>query len=323
MALLCGANLVLEIPTIFSSSSAERFSHAAIKIIKEMGIVDTISFGSEIGDIEKLEEMAGICVNIEKTEKMKEYLKKGYNYPKARELSIGKKGEILQFPNNLLAVEYIKASLILNCNFSFHTIKRIGADHNKNPLQKTASSLYIRNNIKNIEIIKKYIPQKILKLYSDPIIIPKNFIFNTLRQNTKKDFEMLLDTTEGLYNRLFFASKKARSYDEFLTLSKTKRYTLTRIKRIAIHSFFKIDKNLIPNLPEYSYVLGFDSIGRKILHKISKNKNFLFTTNFKKIYHNFPYSAKIDSSATDFLLLFEKEPKPCFMNFKFKPIIKN
>ena len=306
-ALLAYANLILEIPTIFSSSSAERFATAAIKIIKELNCVDILSFGSEIGDINKLKEMALICKDIDKTQKMKELLKKGYSYPKARTIAIGKESNILSLPNNLLAVEYIKSALNLNCKLSFHTIKRIGAKHDETKEKKFTSSLYIRKNINNEKILKKYIPEKFIEFYKDPIIIPENFIFNSLRMATKETFKNLQDTTEGLHNRLFSASKKATSLEEFFKLVKTKRYTLSRLKRIALSCFLGIDKRNIPNLPQYSYVLGFDSIGQQILNKVKKTENFLFSTNFSKIYKNFPYSSSIDSYATDLIFLFEKK----------------
>lgn len=112
MALLNGADLVLEMPSIFSCSCAEKFSHAAIKIIKELGFVTNIDFGSEIGEIEKIVELAKICRNIEKTKSMKIFLKQGFSYPKAKQLTIGQNAEILKFPNNTLSVEYVKFDFI-------------------------------------------------------------------------------------------------------------------------------------------------------------------------------------------------------------------
>ncbi len=320
-ALLASANLVLELPTIFSSSSAEQFATAAIKIVKELNCVDILSFGCETKDIEKLKELALICKEIDKTEKMKEFLKQGYSYPKARTLAIGDKANILSLPNNILAVEYIKAALKLNCDVSFHAVKRLGAKHDETKEEKFASSLYLRKNIDNEQILKKYIPENFVELYKDPIIVPEKFIFNSLRLATKKNFENIKDTTEGLYNRLYDASKKATSLEEFFKLVKTKRYTQSRLNRIALSCFLGINKKNIPNIVQYSYILGFDSIGRKILNKIKKNENFLFSTNFSKIYKNFPYSASIDSKATDFVFLFEKKIKPCNLNFKIKPVI--
>ena len=321
-ALLASANLVLELPTIFSSSSAERFATAAIKIIKELNCVDILSFGSETANIEKLKEIALICKEIDKTQKMKELLKKGYSYPKARTLAIKDKENILNLPNNLLAVEYIKAALKLKCNLFFQAVQRIGAKHDETKKEeKFTSSLYLRKNIKNEQILKKYIPENFMKFYKDPILIPENFIFNSLRTATKETFKNIQDATEGLHNRLYSASKKATSLEEFFKLVKTKRYTLSRLKRIVLSCFLGINKKNIPPLPQYSCVLGFDSIGKQILNKIKKNENFLFSTNFSKIYKNFPYSASIDSKATDFIFLFEKEIKPCNLNFKIKPII--
>lgn len=320
-ALLSSANLVLEMPTIFSSSSAERFATAAIKIIKELNCVDVLSFGCETKDIEKLKELAVLCKEIDKTQKMKEFLKKGYSYPKARTLAIGKKADILNLPNNLLAVEYIKSALKLNCNLSFHAVKRVGAKHDETKEEKFTSSLYLRKNIHNEQILKKYIPENFMEFYKDPIIIKDNFILNSLRLATKETFKNIEDTTEGLYNRLYSASKKATSLEEFFELVKTKRYTLSRLKRIVLSCFLGINKRNTPPLPQYSFVLGFDSIGQQILNKIKKNENFLFSTNFSKIYKNFPYSSSIDSKATDFIFLFEKKIKPCNLNFKIKPII--
>ena len=320
-ALLSSANLVLEMPTVFSSSSAERFATAAIKIIKELNCVDVLSFGCETKDIEKLKELAVLCKEIDKTKKMKEFLKKGYSYPKARTLAIGKKADILNLPNNLLAVEYIKSALKLNCNLSFHAVKRVGAKHDETKEEKFTSSLYLRKNIHNEQILKKYIPENFMEFYKDPIIIKDNFILNSLRLATKETFKNIEDTTEGLYNRLYSASKKATSLEEFFELVKTKRYTLSRLKRIVLSCFLGINKKNTPPLPQYSFVLGFDSIGQQILNKIKKNENFLFSTNFSKIYKNFPYSSSIDSKATDFIFLFEKKIKPCNLNFKIKPII--
>ena len=321
-ALYAGANLVLEIPTVFACSCAETFSKAAMKIIKELQFVTDISFGSEVGDINKIIEVAQICKNVDNTEKMKYFLKQGLSYPKARSMTIGDQGEILKYPNNLLGIEYVKACLNLNYNnISFHTIKRIGAKHNDKKTNITASSSYIRSNINNLKKIKKFIPNQLLDLYKDPIIIPDQFIFNNLRQSTKEKFSNLPDTTEGLYNRLFKASKTATSLNQFFEMVKTKRYVLTRLERIAMYSFLNIEKRKIPKYPQYSHVLGFDLKGQKLLSSCKKNKNLLFTTNFKKIYANFPYSAQIDSFATDFTVLFEKVPKPCNLNFTKKPLI--
>lgn len=316
-ALTCGADLILEMPSLFSCASAEKFAHGAIKIIKELNCVNILSFGSELGQISKLKELAQICRTIEKSPKMKQLLKQGYSYPKARTLAVNKNyANILKFPNNTLAIEYIKASLNLNLKLKFHTIKRL---ETTNKIQ-IANSSFIRNNLNKLET---YTPKKLLTIYNnaEEIKLPKKFLFLCLKLKTLENFKNLPDVTEGLENRLFKASKKATNLSEFFQLTKTKRYTMSRLKRIATYALLNLNKNKTPTLPTYTRILGFNQTGRKIASQIKKNKNFLITSNFKKIFNNFNYSATIDTTATDIALTFQKTPKPGGMDFTNKPII--
>ena len=320
-AILAGADIVLEMPAIFSCSSAETFAHCAIKIIKELKIVTDISFGSENGDIKKIKKLATICQKIDSTKKMKYFLKKGYNYPTARNLSIGKMADILKYPNNTLAVEYVKAALNLNFKVSFHTIKRFGALHDSLIEKTTISSKFLRNNIDDIKNYNKYIPTNILKLYDNPIKIPDFIFLNKLREISLKQLENTNGVSEGIHNRLFKACKQAVSLKEFFNLTKTKRYTLTRLKRIVLACLLEIEKQKNKNLPKYCKILGFSKKGQTLLHLFKNNNSFLITTQFKTIFENFPNSAKIDAKATDIAMLFQKKPQPCNMDFLTKPII--
>lgn len=325
-AILCGADLVIEIPSIFSCASAEKFAEGAIKIVKELKIVNTLSFGSEIGQIEPLKELALICKKLELNGKIKQELKKGFSYPKARSIAIQKAtgsnlNSILNQPNNILAVEYIKASINLNCPLQFHTIKRIETSHDCDKTTNCfASSKFIRNNP---SYIKKYVPEEIQHLYKNKTDFneQKKLLFFNLRIKTLNHFKKLPDVSEGLENRLFRASKQARNLEEFEKLTKTKRYTLSRIRRLEIYSLMKIKKNNLPALPTYAKILGFNQTGQKIASAAKKNKNFLFSSNFKKIAKQFPESAAIDSKATDILTMLQNKIQSCGLEFRQKPII--
>ena len=117
MALKSGIDLVLELPTVYSISSAENFAEGAIKLLNSLKIVDTISFGSENSDIDILNRISGILYEEPKqyVEFLNEELKKGLSFPKARENAIllylndKKYSNILNQPNNTLAIEYLKA----------------------------------------------------------------------------------------------------------------------------------------------------------------------------------------------------------------------
>lgn len=117
MALESGADLVIEMPALYATASAEYFATAGVGILDSLGCVDFISFGSEWATVEELTEVADILLEespvFKKT--LKEMLEEGKNYPQARETAVvacsgnEKYGEILDTPNHILGIEYIKA----------------------------------------------------------------------------------------------------------------------------------------------------------------------------------------------------------------------
>lgn len=313
-ALNCGADLVIELPTAFSCSSAEKFAHSAIYLIKELKYINMINFGSESGDIDKLIRLAHTCQKIDKTDTINHYLKKGYNYPKARQLAIGPSAELLSLPNNTLGIEYIKACLNLNCKISITTTKRLMAKKSN----KFVSSSYIRENI---DQLKNHVPNTILNLYKSPSKTPSDLLFYKLRNMTASDFYKLPDVTEGLEHRLYKASKAASTLNNFFELVKTKRYTMSRLRRISFYALLDMQKQHLPKFPQYARVLGFNKIGQEILSQSKKATNILVTSNFKTIAKNFPYSSNLDSKATDLFTFCEKNKKPCGLDYTAKPII--
>ncbi len=318
-ALSCGADLIVELPTVFSCSSAEKFSNAAIYILQQLNCIDMINFGSESGNIDDLIKLAHICQKIDKSTAMRSHLKKGFSYPKARQLAISDPiSELLEAPNNTLGVEYIKACLNLNCNFLIYTTKR-HKDTDKNDQKiKFATSSFIR---KNIDKISEYVPKKLLDAYISPSKLPSDLLFYKLRNMKRHEFAELPDISEGLENRLFKFSKTATTLEEFFKLVKTKRYTMSRLRRIVLCALLGIKKQNIPQNPQYARVLGFNETGEKILSISKKNDNIMITSNFKNIAKNFSYSADVDSKATNLFMFCQKKPKPCGEEYRKKPVI--
>ena len=318
-ALSCGADLIVELPTVFSCSSAEKFSNSAIYILQQLNCVDMINFGSESGNIDDLIKLACICQKIDKAAVMQSYLKKGFSYPKARQLAISDPiSELLEFPNNTLGVEYIKACLNLNCNFSIHTTKR-RKNANKNDQKiKFASSSFIRENMNKIQ---EYVPKKLLNAYIFPSKLSSKLLLFKLKNMKLCEFTELPDVSEGLENRLFKFSKVATTLEEFFKLVKTKRYTMSRLRRIVICAVLDIKKQNIPQNPQYARVLGFNETGRKILSMSKKKACIMITSNFKNIAKNFSYSADIDSKATDLFMFCQEKPRPCGEEYRKKPVI--
>ena len=186
MALKNGIDLVIELPTIYAISSAENFAEGAIKILNSLKIVDTVSFGSEEADIDILNRLSTILYNEPRkyTELLNAELKKGLSFPKAREnavllyLNDSKYFNILNQPNNTLAIEYLKALKKYKSHIRPITIKREKAFYNSNCIvDEYASATAIRNMVINgqFDDIRKVMPRNSYDLLLD-VIQNKRFV---------------------------------------------------------------------------------------------------------------------------------------------------
>ena len=168
MALQCGADLVLELPVLWSMSTAENFALGAISILKNMGC-DKIMFGSECGDISALIKAADVLLNDEFSKKLPLELKKGVTFAVAREIvasELGCDGDILSKPNNNLAIEYIKAAKKIGAELEFLTVKRIGAEHDSSEEAEFVSASLLREKLRlgDYAFCKKYMSRNALEL---------------------------------------------------------------------------------------------------------------------------------------------------------------
>ncbi len=317
MAILNGIDLVLELPCIYSISSAENFASGAIKILNSLKIVDSISFGSEINDMSVLKEFATIL-----TEEPDEYksllaheLSKGISFPKARENAllmylndIRKYANVLSSPNNILAIEYLKALQLSESTIQPISIKRKGPGYNSNMvIDDFASGTAIRRFIsdRNFYSLDKVLPKVSYDILAEAVkkghyvkgieSFEKEIMF-TLRRMTTADIANLPDVSEGLENTIKNAANSCNNLSEFIKLVKSKRYTQTRIDRILLYAllgFTKEDMEDSKRIDPYIRVLGFNSKGQELLSEICKSnkklqvvtsvKNFMSTCRNKKL----------------------------------------
>ena len=191
MALKSGVDLVIELPTLYAISSAENFADGAIKILNSLGIVDYVSFGSEIGEITPLDDVASVLYKEPKefSSLITRQLRSGLSYPKARELAIQmyfgssqKYTDVLENPNNILGIEYLKSLKRLKSPITPITLKRKYSDYNSNDIKSgIASATAIRTMLqkeKNIHYVVPYETYELLeekKKYGQ--IIPSLSIF--------------------------------------------------------------------------------------------------------------------------------------------------
>ena len=310
-ALENGIDLVIELPTLYSTSSAENFAEGSIKILDSLKVVDYISFGAETSNIDILDKISTVLYNEPKEYKnlLSHELHKGISFPKARENAlmmylndIRKYVNILSSPNNILGIEYLKALKKYNSNITPISIPRFEAYHNDIKFTgNIASSTAIRNIFKNngFKILEKLIPSntystliqniKIGHVVSDLSVFEKEIIYN-LRKMNLQDIAELADVSEGLEFALKNAANSCNSLVEFLNIIKSKRYTSTRIQRILLYSLLGITKkdiNISRKTQPYIRVLGFNQKGKFLISEAAKaNPKLQIITSVKKFIDN-------------------------------------
>ena len=309
MALLGGVDLVIELPVLYSISSAENFADGAIKILNSLKIVDNIAFGSETKDINLLDRIAEVLCNEPKEYRtlLSHELSKGISYPKARENAlmmylndVRRFANVMSSPNNILGIEYLKALRKSKSNILPVCIPRVGAGHNDTTYSKNiASATAIRNlvaaNQYNTLDFKRLVPISTYSILTENI--KKGHVVNSLtnyekeilyafRKMSIEEIANLPDVSEGLEYKLKNAANSCNSLVEFFNIVSSKRYAKTRISRILVYGLLGITKKdiaLSKSTTPYVRVLGFNENGRRLLSMIaSANPKLPLITSVKK-----------------------------------------
>lgn len=344
MALLGGVDLVIELPTIYSVSSAEYFAFGAVSILDSLNIVDSISFGSECGDIDTLIELSKILLlePLEFKEFLKEELSLGMSFPKARSIALEKYiknfkeakfsnidiQDILNSSNNILAMEYCKALLKLNSKITPVTVTRVGSNYNDEDLNQNSfsSASSIRKIIKedSLDSCINIIPKYSYEILSQNKIANINKMFSYVKYRLLSDSSLLFnipDASEGLGNKILKNIAIANSFDELIMLCKSKRYSYTRISRVMCQCFLSLTKEdlaLNKSKPEYIRILGLNETGAKLIKEIKNNSNINIVNKISKNYKNQMLS--LDIKATNLYSLLN-DSLPINSDFKISPII--
>lgn len=347
MALKNGVDLVIELPAIYSISSAENFADGAIKILNELRFISHISFGMEEEDITLINNIASVMTNEPKEYKnyLKEALKEGDSYPKAREkallkyLNDSKYENVLNGSNNILAIEYLKSLKRQKSNIIPIGIKREKVFYNSNKIiDEFASSTGIRNLLlsKQIEEVIKVVPVSTFNILYENIKdgtftfdlkdLSKPIIYK-FRNMTKQEIRELPDVSEGLENLIKESVEKTNNLVELINLIKNKRYTQTRIQRILLYGLLGItkkDMEMSKKTAPYIRVLGCNRQGKRLLSEIDRDKLITSVKDYenknKNKSKNLKRMLEIDKNATNMYTIAFKENSKCNLDYT-KPLI--
>ncbi len=287
MAVRCGADLVIELPTPYAMATAEIFAHGAVSLIAKTNICDVLSFGSECGDIEKLTGAAKLLISDSFSDEVKKELAKGVSFAAARQQSVEsicpELSGILSEPNNILGIEYLKALLRLESDILPVTVAREGQGHDESddddsPLSCAST---IRRALSNgdLPVAKRSMPEESYDVLQREVAVGRapvsvdmleTAILSHLRRLTPDDFARLPDVSEGLHNRLYDAVQNSTCLEDAISYAKTKRYSYARIRRLYMSAFLGIRGDFYENIP-YIRILAFSDIGRALLRSIDES----------------------------------------------------
>ncbi len=295
-ALYAGADIVIELPTPWSMSTAQNFAIGAVSQLSAIGI-DTLYFGSECSNTDILLQVADALMSEEYSQRLCTKLTSGHTFAKIRTDAVaelvGDKAKILESPNDTLAVEYICAAKKLNLDLKFCAIKRVGAGHNDSTHKEGYSTATLLRNAvyrKDAEYLQKFMPKQSSNiLFSSPVADIRRLdtaIIASLKMLGASDFSSLPDISEGLDLLIYKKIRLAHSYSELCELIKSKRYTMARIRRILLSAFLKISNEYFLCEPPYVRVLGFSKNGQAIIPKDSTKPIITRVSQFKNLSDN-------------------------------------
>ena len=302
-ALLNGADLVCELPYVVSAQSAEYFASGSIKILNALDCCSDLAFGSEHGSITQLKHVAKILSNETPTFKtlLKHYLNQNYSYAIARQKAVAsissvEDAALLETPNNILAIEYLKALIQSNSLIKPKTFMRKGQSYHGDG-HGLLSATSIRHHFKEDDFLNQdlkdslpYATALLIQEKNRQIAHPLASFYTTIRtQILTTPFDELLllpDAEKGLLFKMYKMARVCNHYDAFIQAVSSKSCPKTRVQRLLMNMIMQCNKNHIetfrsPSFEPWLRVLGFNSKGQRLLKHIKMSTDLPIITNVR------------------------------------------
>ena len=271
-AVLCGADVVLELPLTYAIRSAEGFADGAVDIFTKLGCVDTLAFGCEEVDHNKIMSTARALLTPEFPGFLKIELALGRSFPAARQRALERLGAdaaLLTAPNNILAVEYCKAILRRGEALSPLMLHREGSYHlSDDPENPSASFLRGREDWTG------FVPAAAQEAFRDApryqLAAGERAWLARLRSMPDEEFAALPYGGEGLWRKVAAACRSERTLEDILTAAKSKRYTRTRLMRLLLCAYLGITEERLVDEAPYVRVLAVSERGQDVLRQMKK-----------------------------------------------------
>lgn len=277
----CGADLVFELPLPWALSSAEGFARGGVGLLAALGVVDCLCFGSECGETEPLERAAEALLSPALAAELRRELESGIPFAAARQRALAavtdeETARLVETPNNILAVEYIRAIYELGLDLGFITVRREGAEHDGQGEGSIRSASELRSRIAAGKSCSGFMPDAALAVFEreaergrGPVLMEtlEPMLLARLRMLPDEEFSRLPDASEGLGNRLRAAVRDEPTLDGVLAAAKSKRYALSRIRRMTMCACLGVREGMAEGVPPYARLLAASERGRELLRR--------------------------------------------------------
>lgn len=327
-ALTGGADLVLELPAVWSTASAEGFARGAVSILAATGVVDVLSFGSECGNIAPLREVARCLNSPDFPAALRRELKSKMSFAHCRRQAVVRllgpeRAALLDFPNNSLGVEYLR---FLPPNMEAVTIPRRGTGHDGETAEEFASASLLRRWIREGEVTSAS-PFLSLPWKGEAADMKhlERALIARLRSMTLAEAEALPDSGDGLAARLLYAARQTANLDELYALTKTRTYTHARVRRLALYALLGLRRENIPAAPPYIRVLGFNRRGQALLREMNQKSSLPFFVKPAHVRRLSPEAQTLfaqEERFTDLFALCFPSPRPGGLEWTSNPVVK-
>lgn len=277
----CGADLVFELPLPWALSSAEGFARGGVGLLAALGVVDCLCFGSECGETEPLERAAEALLSPALAAELRRELESGIPFAAARQRALAavtdeETARLVETPNNILAVEYIRAIYELGLDLGFMTVRREGAEHDGQGEGSIRSASELRSRIAAGKSCSGFMPDAAIAVFEreaergrGPVLMEtlEPMLLARLRMLPDEEFSRLPDASEGLGNRLRAAVRDEPTLDGVLAAAKSKRYALSRIRRMTMCACLGVREGMAEGVPPYARLLAASERGRELLRR--------------------------------------------------------
>lgn len=328
MALAGGVDLILELPTVWASASAEGFARGAVSILAATGVVDVLSFGSECGEISPLRALAQCLNSPDFSAALRQELGPKKSFALCRRQAVERllgpeKAALLDTPNNNLGVEYLR---FLPPSMEAMTVPRQGAGHDSGEERDNfVSASLLRQHLRAGELtgVFPFLPFPWKGKPADLRYLERALIAR-LRSMTLEEVEALPDSGDGLAARLLHAARQASDLEKLYALTKTRAYAHARVRRLALYALLGLRKSDIPPAPPYIRALGFNRRGQALLREMNDRAALPF---FVKPAHARRLSPQaralfaLEERFTDLFSMCFPTPRPCGLELTTNPFI--